>query len=69
VKTAADNGWDAQGIDLSEDTSALADNATASTLSAHGSRKATFEPESFDAITLWDVIEHVPDPPSTRCSA
>jgi SAM-dependent methyltransferase len=62
VKTAADNGWDAHGIELSKDTSQLARERYGVDVTSTRLEDATFEPESFDAITLWDVIEHVPDP-------
>jgi SAM-dependent methyltransferase len=65
VKTAADSGWDAHGIELSEDTSALARDRYGVDVACARLEEAGFEPESFDAITLWDVIEHVPDPVET----
>ena len=65
VKTAADNGWDAHGIELSSDTAQLARERYGVDV-AHGRLEdAAFEPLSFDVVTLWDVIEHVPDPLDT----
>jgi 2-polyprenyl-3-methyl-5-hydroxy-6-metoxy-1,4-benzoquinol methylase len=65
VKTAADNGWDAHGIELSKDTSQLARERYGVDVTSTRLEDTAFEPESFDAITLWDVIEHVPDPLDT----
>ncbi|WKZ29505.1 MAG: class I SAM-dependent methyltransferase [Patescibacteria group bacterium] len=54
-------GWQAEGIDISSHSVALGkakglkmERATLGDLSAPAA--------SFDALTLWDVIEHVPDP-------
>jgi 2-polyprenyl-3-methyl-5-hydroxy-6-metoxy-1,4-benzoquinol methylase len=65
VKTAADNGWQAQGIELSTDTAQLARERYRVDVADVRLEEASFEPASFDAITLWDVIEHVPDPLDT----
>jgi SAM-dependent methyltransferase len=65
VKTAQDNGWDAHGIELSEDTARLARDRYGVDVTSARLEETTFEPESFDAITLWDVIEHVPEPVDT----
>jgi SAM-dependent methyltransferase len=65
VKTAADHGWDAHGIELSKDTSRLARERYGVDVQSARLEETTFEPASFDAITLWDVIEHLPDPIDT----
>jgi 2-polyprenyl-3-methyl-5-hydroxy-6-metoxy-1,4-benzoquinol methylase len=65
VKTAADHGWDAHGIELSRDTAELARERYGVDVACARLEESTFEPGSFDAVTLWDVIEHVPDPVDT----
>lgn len=65
MKTAADHGWDAHGIELSSDTSQLARERFGVDVSSTRLEEADFEPGSFDLVTLWDVIEHVPDPQDT----
>jgi SAM-dependent methyltransferase len=65
VKTASDHGWDAEGIELSKDTSALARERYGADVKAARLEDTNFEPGSFDVVTLWDVIEHVPDPLDT----
>jgi len=64
LEAAAGRGWDAEGIDVNEDSVrvALSRNLTAR---PGALEDADFEPGSFDAVTLWDVIEHVPDPART----
>jgi SAM-dependent methyltransferase len=65
VKTAAEHGWAAQGIELSPDTSRLARERYGMDVANTRLEDADFDPSSFDAITLWDVIEHLPDPLDT----
>ena len=65
VKTAADHGWDAHGIELSKDTSRLARERYGVDVRSARLEETASEPASFDAITLWDVIEHVHDPLDT----
>lgn len=61
---AFDVGWRLRGIDLSEvacDRARLSGLAcTSGTLESHA-----FEPESFDVVTLWNVLEHLHDPVAT----
>lgn len=70
VGLAQEAGWQAEGIDVSAHGVALG--------KAKGLKmeRATLDdynapPESFDALTLWDVIEHVPDASAAldRCKA
>lgn len=62
VKIAADRGWDSHGVDMS---GILADAAekTAPGRIRHAPFKASdYERASFDAVTMFDVLEHVVDP-------
>jgi SAM-dependent methyltransferase len=62
VQLAAERGWRAEGVELNPSTAAFAARETglvvhradASALSAEGRR--------FGAVTLVDVLEHIPDP-------
>ena len=65
LRVARDAGWDAVGLEFSKDSSEVA-------RSEHGLEVVTgtlgerpFTASSFDLVTLWDVIEHVPDPLGT----
>jgi 2-polyprenyl-3-methyl-5-hydroxy-6-metoxy-1,4-benzoquinol methylase len=63
VKAARDAGWDAHGSEISPVAVRLGrERLDLSTLHAGRVEDAGFSPGSFDAITLWDVIEHVTDP-------
>jgi 2-polyprenyl-3-methyl-5-hydroxy-6-metoxy-1,4-benzoquinol methylase len=63
-------GWDVAGVELCGEFVKLArelfglENIFNGTL-----EEARFEDESFDLITMWDLIEHVPDPSSLLLEA
>ncbi|HEC22633.1 MAG TPA: class I SAM-dependent methyltransferase [Chloroflexi bacterium] len=61
VETAIEAGWDAWGL---EPSLWAVNYATEHGLSVvQGTLEdARFPPESFDALTMWDVIEHLADP-------
>lgn len=61
VNLALRRGWQAEGVELSAYAVGLAQRK------ALPVRRGTLDPglaapESFDAITMWDVLEHFPDP-------
>lgn len=62
VRAAADHGWSAVGVDLSPESvrhacDVLGVDARQGTLQAQA-----FAPASFDLVTLWNVLEVLPDP-------
>src|ERR1700730_2156654 len=64
VKAAQDAGWDARGVEpcrwlADYGTNRLGVKIVSSTLAEAG-----FEDASFDVVTMWDVLEHVTDPPA-----
>jgi SAM-dependent methyltransferase len=73
LKVAAGAGWAVEGIEPSEILHRTATNALAGVGQVHcGTLEETDLPlGSFDAITVWDVLEHVPDPIGflTRCKS
>ncbi|MFP4056864.1 MAG: class I SAM-dependent methyltransferase [Candidatus Brocadiia bacterium] len=64
LQVARDEGWDAAGVDL--DPQAV-EAARARGLDARCGRieEAGFEPQSFDVVTLFDLVEHTPEPRAT----
>lgn len=60
MSVAQNRGWDVEGVELNDDTASIARedglNVTTGTLESLDSA------QQFDAITMWDVVEHVPDP-------
>ena len=64
-KVAQDAGWEVYGVEpnkwlckwCKENYNIKIENGTLDT--------AKFKSKTFDAITLWDVLEHVPDPANT----
>lgn len=64
LREACDAGWSVAGVEPSEALFAKAVAALGEKAELHCSvlEQARFPAASFDAITLWDVLEHVPDP-------
>jgi len=62
LEVAHEEGWEAQGIELSSFAAEYARSRLGLKVFTGTLAEAAFPPESFDLITLWDVIEHVPDP-------
>jgi 2-polyprenyl-3-methyl-5-hydroxy-6-metoxy-1,4-benzoquinol methylase len=62
LKKARADGWEVSGIEFSEDSAAVARRRFSLEVTAGTLRKGIFPPASFDAVTLWDVVEHLPDP-------
>ena len=60
LQVAGDSGWHISGIEPNEQARAIANKKTnASVFDTNQISK--FEPHSFDVITLWHVLEHLPD--------
>lgn len=63
LKVMEEKGWETTGVEISASMADFArtdlklSNVFTGALDAQ-----SFEPESFDVITLWDVIEHLEDP-------
>jgi len=55
-------GWDPAGVETSEFAARYAAEHTGCPVYAGTLQKAAFPSESFDVVTLMDVIEHVPYP-------
>ena len=55
-------GWDAWGVEISKDGAARAAARPGLRIFDKPLEECGFEPRSFDLITLWHSIEHVPDP-------
>lgn len=63
LKRAAERGWEPYGQELSPHAVRFARERLGLSRVAQGRvEDAEFSPGTFDAITLWDVIEHLPDP-------
>ena len=58
-------GWDAHGIDFDEGAIAVADRQPGLKATTGGLLEQRYKSESFDAITMSNVIEHLPNPRET----
>lgn len=65
LQCAQERGWDVHGVELAEYAARYArDVLDLGSVQCVDLLKADFAPGFFDAVTLWDVIEHVTDPQS-----
>lgn len=62
LKEAKATGWDTYGIDVSEDALRYARQNYGLEVRAEKLDESKFEPAFFDAVTMLDSIEHMPDP-------
>ena len=60
-------GWDVVGVDVSPFAASYAREKLGVNAIAGELEEAQFPDRHFDVITLWDVIEHFPDPIATLC--
>jgi 2-polyprenyl-3-methyl-5-hydroxy-6-metoxy-1,4-benzoquinol methylase len=62
LQEAKSAGWDPVGVETSEFAARYAAEHTGCPVHASTLQQAAFPSESFDVVTLMDVIEHVPGP-------
>lgn len=62
VRLARDRGWQADGIEPNRWAAKFAREHYKINLINKPFEKESFPPESFEVITMWDVIEHFTDP-------
>jgi len=68
LEAAGRAGWDVQGTETSEDSIAFAARFTAAPI-FHGELSGLDDGSTYDALTYWDVLEHLTDPRAELCVA
>lgn len=62
LKLAAERGWAAEGVELNPSTAAFAARATGLPVHRMDARALAGEGRRYGAVTLIDVLEHIPEP-------
>ena len=62
MKLAAERGWAAEGVELNPSTAAYAAAATGLPVHRMDARALAGEGRRYGAVTLVDVLEHIPEP-------
>ena len=62
IHLAAQRGWRAEGVELNPATSAYAATATGLPVHQADAAKLSAEGRRYGALTMIDVLEHIPDP-------
>jgi 2-polyprenyl-3-methyl-5-hydroxy-6-metoxy-1,4-benzoquinol methylase len=62
LDVATQRGWATEGIEISEFACELGRRELGVDILCCSLDEVDFEPESFDVITMWDYIEHSPNP-------
>ena len=65
LELARDNGWDVQGLEISKHAYNYAKNMLKLPVVNKMLEKSRFKSNSFDVVTMFDVIEHLSDPKFT----
>lgn len=65
LNAAQQRGWVTQGVELNSKASQIARDLFGLDVYTGSLEEANFSENSFTAITLWDVLEHVPYPVDT----
>jgi len=65
LKACLANGWETYGVELSQDTADIAMKRYGLSVTVGSLEETDFPSEYFDAVTLWDVLEHVEYPMQT----
>ena len=69
LRLARDAGWTAEGVELNPQTAAFAAQATGLPVHQADARTLSAAGRRYDAVTLIDVLEHIPDPVSLLATA
>lgn len=69
LQIAREHGWDVAGLELSSDTAQMGREQFSLPIEEGDLLTHPYQDHSFDAVTLWDVIEHLPDPLAALRSA
>jgi SAM-dependent methyltransferase len=64
ISLARNQGWAAEGLELNPQTAAYAARRTGATVRQLNVHEVDASTAGFDAITVTDVLEHIPDPVS-----
>lgn len=62
LSAARTRGWTVRGLEYSQDSARVAREENHLPVDQGELRFGTYPKGSFDAVTMWDVIEHLPDP-------
>jgi 2-polyprenyl-3-methyl-5-hydroxy-6-metoxy-1,4-benzoquinol methylase len=62
IEIAKKKGWVVKGIEISPDSAKIAQDIHKGDVYEGMLQDGLYPEETFNAITLWDVLEHVPDP-------
>lgn len=62
LSLAKAQGWDCCGVEVSEFAAARARERSGCEVFRGTLEEAPFAESSFDAVTMWDLLEHLPDP-------
>ena len=65
LKAAEERGWETRGIELSHKLVAYGTSQLGLDLTPGTLEDTSFPDAFFDAVTFWDVLEHLPNPRST----